>query len=175
MNEVMQAILTRRSIRSFSAREVSKELIQQVIQAGLYAPNGMNRQDVIFVAVTNQVLRDRLSAANRQIAGMPEGMDPFYGAPVVVIVLAPKSNGTGVYDGSLALGSMLLAAHSLGLGGIWIHRAKEEFERPEWKALLDQLGVQGDYEGIGHLALGYPAGDPPEAPPRKENRVYFAE
>ena len=175
MNEVMQAIRTRRSIRSFTAQEVPKELIQQVIQAGLYAPNGMNRQDVIFVVVTNRELRDKLSAANREIAGMPEGMDPFYGAPTVVIVLAPKSNGTGIYDGSLALGSMLLAAHSLGLGGIWIHRAKEEFEQPEWQSLLDRLGIQGAYEGIGHLALGYPAGEAPTASPRKENRVYYAE
>lgn len=175
MSEVLNAIKSRRSIRSFKPDPVSRELIDQVVEAGLYAPSGMGRQEVIIVAVTNKELRDRLSIVNREIGGFPDDLDPFYGAPVVLIVLGNKAQGTYLYDGSLTLGNMLLAAHALGLGGIWIHRAKEEFEQPEWKDLLAELGVAGDYEGIGHLALGYAAGDSPEAAPRKDGRVYYAE
>jgi len=175
MSEVLNAIKSRRSIRGFQPDPVSRELIDQVIEAGLYAPSGMGAQEVIIVAVTNKELRDKLATANREIAGFPGEMDPFYGAPAVLIVLGNRNHATYLYDGSLALGNMLLAAHSLGLGGIWIHRAKEEFEQPEWKALLAELGIQGNYEGIGHLALGYAAAELPEAAPRKENRVYYAE
>ena len=102
-------------------------------------------------------------------------MDPFYGAPVVLIVLADKKRPTYIYDGSLAMGNMMLAAHDLGLGSCWIHRAKEEFETTEGKDFLRSLGIEGDYEGIGHCVLGYVEGDIPEGAPRKENYVYYVE
>ena len=119
-------------------------------------------------------LRDRLSEMNREIGAFPEGSDPFYGAPVVLIVLAEKDRPNRVYDGSLVMGNMMLAAHSLGLGSCWIHRAKEEFETEEGKQILKGLGIEGEYEGIGHCIVGYPAVDLPEASPRHENRVYYA-
>ena len=119
--------------------------------------------------------RDKLAEANRKIGGWKEGFDPFYGAPVIFIVLADKSAFTHVYDGSLVMGNMMLAAHSLGLGSIWIHRAKEEFESEEWKKLLSDLGAEGDYEGIGHCAVGYIDGEMPAAAPRKPGRVYWVE
>ena len=103
---------------------------------------------------------------------MGSDKDPFYGAPVVLVVLADKSRPTCVYDGSLVMGNLMLAAHSLGLGSCWIHRAKEEFESPEGKALLTSLGIQGEYEGIGHCILGYPEGELPQPAPRKENWIY---
>ena len=127
------------------------------------------------IAVTNKELRDRLSAVNAKIAGMPEGTDPFYGAPVVLIVLGDKSMPTYVYDGSLVMGNMMLAAHSLGLGSRWIHRAKEEFQTEEYKKLLEDLGIQGEYEGIGHCIVGYADGEIPSASERKENRVFFVD
>ena len=99
--------------------------------------------------------------------------DPFYGAPVVLIVLADRSVPTYVYDGSLVMGNLMLAAHSLGIGSCWIHRAKEEFDSPEGRAILTDLGIDGDYEGIGHCILGYPMGDIPEAKPRKGNWKYI--
>jgi len=173
MNEVIRAIKTRRSIRKFQPEAPSRELIDAVIEAGLWAPTGINRQDVIIVAVTNRTLRDRLSAANAKIWG--RDADPFFGAPVVLVVLAEKGWRNCVYDGSLAMGSMMLAAHSLGLGSCWVHRAKEEFEMPEWQAFLRELGVEGEWEGIGHLVLGYPDGDAPKATERKPNRVFYAE
>ena len=105
------------------------------------------------------------------IGGWAEGFDPFYGAPALMIVLADKECPTGIYDGSLVMGNLMLAAHALGLGSCWIHRAKEEFDSDAGKALLTQLGIEGEWEGIGHCILGYPAEELPAAPPRKENRL----
>ena len=173
MNEIIKAMKDRRSIRKFKPDMVSKKDIDEIIEAGLYAANGMGRQAVITVAVTNKELRDKIAEDNRKIGGWDKGFDPFYGAPVILIVLAEKDWRNRVYDGSLVIGNMMLAAHSLGLGSIWIHRAKEEFETDEYKKLLKDIGVQGEWEGIGHCAIGYIDGDIPKPAPRKENRVYF--
>ena len=126
MNEIIKAMKERRSIRKFKPDMVSKRDIDEIIEAGLYAANGMGRQAVITVAVTNKELRDKIAEDNRKIGGWDKGFDPFYGAPVILIVLAEKDWRNRVYDGSLVIGNMMLAAHSLGLGSIWIHRAKEE-------------------------------------------------
>lgn len=173
MNDIIKAMEERRSIRKFKGDMPSKEDINQIIEAGLYAANGKGRQAAIVVAVTNENLRSRISETNRKIGGWDEGFDPFYGAPVILIVLADKNWPTHVYDGSLVMGNMMLAAHSLGLGSIWIHRAKEEFEMPEYQQLLDELGIEGEWEGIAHCAIGYPDGDAPAAAPRKNGRVFW--
>ena len=175
MNEIIKAMIERRSIRKFKSDMVSKKDIDEIIEAGLYAANGMGRQAVITVAVTNKELRDKIAEDNRKIGGWDKGFDPFYGAPVILIVLAEKDWRNRVYDGSLVIGNMMLAAHSLGLGSIWIHRAKEEFETDEYKKLLKDIGVEGEWEGIGHCAIGYIDGDIPKPAPRKENRVFFVE
>ena len=175
MNEIIKAMLERRSIRKFKSDMVSKKDIDEIIEAGLYATNGMGRQAVITVAVTNKELRNKIAEDNRKIGGWDKGFDPFYGAPVILIVLAEKGWRNRVYDGSLVIGNMMLAAHSLGLGSIWIHRAKEEFETEEYKKLLKDIGIDGEWEGIGHCAIGYIDGDIPKPAPRKENRVYFVE
>ncbi len=172
MNEVIKAMLERRSVRKFKPDMPKKEDIDAIIEAGLYAPSGMNRQSAIIVAVTDKEFRDKLAADNGKIRGK-EGEDPFYGAPVVLIVLARKDAFTGIYDGSLVMGNLLLAAHSLGLGSIWIHRAKEEFETEEYKKLLVDLGVDGEYQGIGHCAIGYADCPTPDPAPRKEGRVFY--
>ena len=175
MNDIIKAMEERRSIRKFKSEMPKKEDIDQIIEAGLYATNGMGKQAVITVVVTNKELRDKLSVANCKIGGWQDGFDPFYGAPAILIVLAQKDWANRVYDGSLVMGNMMLAAHSLGLGSIWIHRAKEEFEQDEWKKLLADIGVEGEWEGIGHCAVGYIDGDLPKAAPRKDNRVYWVE
>ncbi|MBQ9448158.1 MAG: nitroreductase [Victivallales bacterium] len=175
MNDIIKAMEERRSIRKFKADMPSKDDINQIIEAGLYAASGMGRQNVITVAITNKKLRDELADDNRKIGGWPDGFDPFYGAPVILVVLAAKSSPIRVYDGSLVMGNMLLAAHSLGLGSIWIHRAKEEFETDKYKQLLKKLGVEGEWEGIGHCAVGYIDGDHPQAAPRKPNRVFYVD
>ena len=172
-NEVLKAMCERRSVRSYKSDPVPQELIKQVVRAGTYAATGLNRQSPIILAVTNKEMRDKLSKMNADI--MCSDKDPFYGAPVVLVVLADKSVPTYVYDGSLVMGNMMLAAHTLGLGSCWIHRAKQEFDSMEGKAILAQLGITGDYEGIGHCIIGYPEGDLPAKKPRKENYVYWVE
>ena len=175
MNEVIKAMKERRSIRKFKAEMPSKADLEQIVEAGLYAANGRGRQAVITIAVTDKELRDKLSAVNNEIMGGPEGNDPFYGAPAILIVLANKEVPTAPYDGSLVMGNLMLAAHSLNLGSIWIHRAKEEFELPEYQELLKELGVDGEWEGIGHCAVGYVDGELPKAAKRKDNRVFWVE
>ena len=175
MSEAMNNMLTRRSIRKYKEDMVPKETIEQIMNAGIYAANGMGKQASIIVAVTNKEIRDRLSADNCKIGGWKEGFDPFYGAPVVLIVLADKSWANRVYDGSCVMENLMLAAHDLGIGSCWIHRAKEEFEMPEWKEWLKSIGVEGEYEGIGHCILGYSDGDEPKAAKRKAGRSYFVE
>ncbi len=173
MNEVLQTIKERRSVKKYKDTPVPKELIEQIIEAGLYAASGLNKQAPIVIAVTDKETRDLLSKLN---AGSDPFFrsDPFYGAPCVLVVLADKSAHTYLYDGSLTMGNMLLAAQSLGLGACWIHRAKETFESEEGKAILKKLGLEGDYEGIGNCIVGYPDMTPAEKP-RRENRVFYIE
>ena len=174
MNEVIRAMLERRSIRKFKPEVPKKEDLEQIIEAGLYAANGMGKQAAIVVAVTNREIIEKLSKVNAEIWGKKD-IDPFYGAPAILIVLAEKDWRNAAYDGSLVMGNLMLAAHSLGLGSIWINRAKQEFEMEEWKAWLKSIGVEGEWEGVGHCAVGYIDGDAPKAAPRKTNRVFWVE
>ena len=171
MNTELQALMERRSIRSYKPDMVPQELIDQVIEAGLYAASGHGEQDSIIVAVTNKEVRDKLSQMNRAIMGTTS--DTFYGAPVVLIVLAPKSNKNGIYDASLIMGNLMQAAHAVGLGSCQINRAKQEFESEEGKQLLKEWGIEGEYEGVGHCILGYINGKVPPALKRKPNRVFY--
>lgn len=175
MNNIIKAMKERRSIRKFKPELPKREEIDQVIEAGLYAASGKGQQAVITIVVTNKEVRDKLADVNRKIGGWDGEFDPFYGAPVVLIVLGKKDWPTHVYDGSLVIGNMMLAAHSIGLGSIWIHRAKEEFEQDEYKQFLKELKIEGEWEGIGHCAIGYFDGENPKAPARKENRVFYVE
>ena len=172
-NEIIKAMKERRSVRKFKQAMPPKEQIEQIVEAGLFAANGRGRQATITVAITNKELRDKLAKVNCKIGGWDAGFDPFYGAPVILVVLADRNCPTGIYDGSLVMGNMILAAHSLGLGSIWIHRAKEEFEMPEYRQLLKEFGVEGEWEGIGHCAIGYIDGKVPEATPRRDGRVFW--
>jgi nitroreductase len=157
MNTTINDIVTRRSVKKYLDKSVAVELIEEIVKAGTYAPTGMNRQSPIIIAVTNKELRDRLSQINAKILGTDN--DPFYGAPVVLVVLAKRDVNTRVYDGSLVMGNMMVAANSLGLGSCWIHRAKETFESAEGKEILQSLGISDDYEGIGNCIVGYAAPD----------------
>ena len=171
MNEVLNAILTRRSVRSYKPDPVPEDVLERILTAGQYAATGMNRQSPIILAVSNKAMRDKLSAMNAEIMG--SSGDPFYGAPVVLVVLANKAAPTYLYDGSLVMGNLMLAAHAEGLASCWIHRAKEEFESKEGKVILKELGIEGDYEGIGHCILGYADGEPKSAAPRKPDYVHY--
>ncbi len=173
MNEILQAIKERRSVRKYKPDMVPRELIEQIVEAGTFAASALNKQSAIIVAVTDKETRDQLARMNREIRGVES--DTFYGAPVVLIVLARLDSPHRVYDGSLVMGNMLLAAHALGLGSCWIHRAKEEFASEEGKELLRKWGVEGEYEGVGHCIIGYTEGEQPQARPRKSNYVYHVD
>ncbi len=172
MNEVIKAMHERRSERAFNGKAVPDALVDEIIEAGLYAANGRGTQCPVVVVVNDDETKAKLSDLNRRIGGWPEGFDPFYNAACYLWVLAPKDNPTYIYDGSLVMGNLMLAAHSLGVSSIWIHRAKEESECEEGRAILDGYGVPEGYVGIGHCAIGYSDGEPREAAPRKEGRVF---
>lgn len=174
MNETLKVLESRRSCRKFKKEMISEDDLNAILRAGTYAPTANNHQSPIIIAVTNKELRDEISEENRKIGGWAEGFDPFYGAPVILIVLADKAvTQNYIYDGSLVMGNLMNAAESLGLGSIWIHRAKQEFESDFGKKILEKLGIKGDFEGIGHVALGYKdEGGIKEASPRKENYIY---
>lgn len=175
MKEILDVIKTRRSIRKFKGDMIPKDKIDKIIEAGTYAATGKNKQSPIIIAITNKEIRDEFSKMNARIMGQDESFDPFYGAPVILIVLANKEIPTAVYDGTLVMGNLMLEAHELGIGSCWIHRAKEEFESEEGKQFLKSLGIEGEYEGIGHCALGYADGPVLEAPKRKEHWVYYVD
>ena len=173
MNETLKVLETRRSCRNFKPDMISEDDLKAIIRAGTYAATGMGKQSPIIIAVTDSKLRDELAEENRKIGGWGEGFDPFYGAPVILIVLAKKDVWTHVYDGSLVMGNLMNAAESLGIASIWIHRAKEEFESDFGKGILAKLGISEEYEGIGHCALGFASEPANEAAPRKPDYVYY--
>lgn len=178
MSQAIDMIKNRRSVRSYKDDMVPRDVLEKILEAGSWAATGMNRQSPIILAVTNRALRDRLSAINAQILngmGRDGSHDPFYGAPVALVVLADRNVPTCIHDGSLVMGNLMLAASELGVGSCWIHRAKETFDTEEGKAILKELGIEGDYVGVGNCVLGYPQGDLPAAKPRKEHYVIWAE
>ena len=172
MTSTLEDLKTRRSCRSYEPRQIAEEELRQVLEAGTYAPTGMGEQSPVIVAVQDPDTIEQLRRMNAAIMGAPEA-DPFYGAPTVLIVLASRSRPTYLYDGSCVMDNLLNAAHAVGLGSCWIHRAREEFDSDEGRALLKEWGIEGDYEGIGHCALGYRADALPAPAPRKDNYVYY--
>lgn len=169
-NTMLEALKGRRSVRKYTAQAVSREDIEKVAEAGLYAASGMGRQATKIIAITDKTLRDELSKMNAKIMG--NAGDPFYGAPVVLVVLCKSDCPTGVYDGSLVMGNMMLMASALGLGSCWIHRAKEEFESKEGKEILHSLGIDGEWTGVGHCILGH-TDEAPQAAARADGRVVW--
>lgn len=170
MNDTINNLLTRRSIKKYKGDMIPKNILDEIVKVGTYAPTGMNKQSPIIITITNKDIRDKLSRLNASIMGV--NYDPFYGAPVVLVVLADRNVPTYIYDGSLVMGNLMNAAHALGIASCWIHRAKEEFETEEGKKILKSLGISDNYVGIGHCILGY-SDEKKEASVRKENYIYY--
>lgn len=168
MNETINTLLTRRSVRRYKPDQVSDELLDTVLNAGQYAASGMNSQNTVLVAVRDSKTREQLSKMNAAVMGSSN--DPFYGAPCVVVVLANTTRGTWVEDGSLVIGNLMAAAHSVGLGSCWIHRAREMFDSDEGKALLKEWGLHETMRGVGNCILGYP-NEVPGDKPRLDGRI----
>jgi len=173
MNEVIKNMIERRSIRKFKDEQIKKEELEEILEAGKYAPTAMGLQSPIMVVVQDQETIQKLSKMNAKVMGTDN--DPFYGAPTVIVVLADKNRPTYIEDGSLVMGNLMNAAHALGIGSCWIHRAHQVFESDEGKQLLKQWGIKGDYQGIGHCILGYVDGEYPQAKARKEDYVYYVD
>ena len=173
MNEAMKNLLTRRSVRKYKADKVPREVLDQIIEAGMYAPSAKNRQPFMILCVTNEAMIDRMARLNAEVMGVnKDESDPFYGAPAVLVVLAKKDVPTRVYDGSLVMGNLMNAAHAMGLGSCWINRAYEVFECDAGMQILSGLGVTEDYEGVGNCIVGYFVGPVREAAPRQTRVVY---
>ena len=170
MNNTINDIMNRRSIRKYKPEQITREELDIILQAGICAPTGKNRQSPILIAVQNKEVRDLLSRMNAQVLGAD--VDPFYGVPTVVVVLAKADSPHAVQDGSLVLGNMMTAAKAIGLGSCWINRAREVFDSAEGKQLLARWGVEGDYIGVGNCILGYPD-EEPVMKPRKPDYIRY--
>ena len=170
MAETLTTLKTRRSCRAYKPEHIEEEKLNAILEAGTFTATGMGKQSPIIIVVKDPEIRETLRKLNAAVMGMD--IDPFYGAPDLLVVLASKSVPTYLYDGSLVMGNMMNAAADLGVASCWIHRAKEEFESEEGKAILKKLGIEGDYEGIGNLILGYAEKPAAEAAPRKGDYIY---
>ena len=168
MNDTIRNLKERRSVRAYREEQISEEQLQTILEAGTYAPSGMGKQSAIMVAIQDKETIAKLSKLNAAVMGAE--MDPFYGAPTVVVVLADRSSFTWFEDGCLVMGNLMNAAYAVGVDSCWIHRAKQTFETEEGKALLRAWGLKDTLIGIGNCILGYPA-ETPEARPRLDGRI----
>lgn len=169
MNDMLTLLTTRRSIRKYQSTPIKEEELQAILEAGTYAPTAMGQQSPIIVSIENKELRDRISKLNASIMGSDH--DPYYGAPIIILVFAPKDKSTHIQDASCVLLNMMLAAHSFGIGTCWINREKEMFETAQGQALMKEWGINTSYEGVGALVLGYPDGDAPKPKERKADYI----
>ena len=171
---MLDVIKNRRSCRNFdSNKEVEQEKIQEIVQAGLLAPSGMGRQDAAIIVIKDKKIRDAYAKYNALAGGFPENMDPFYGAPVILLVVC-KKNPYPELDGAAVIENMLLEATAEGLSTCWIHRAKAELEMKEVQELLMDTGLDfSNYVGVDHIALGYGVGGKPKEKVIKENRAFY--
>lgn len=170
MNEVLKAIAQRRSVRKYKAEQIKEEELNAILEAGTWAASGMGAQSAVMVAVQDPVTIRRMSRFNAAIWGRPE-TDPFYGAPTAVVVLADSEKINWLQDGSLVMGNLMLAAHSLGIGSCWINRTMQYFDTPDGKELLKDWGLPETLRGVGTCVLGYPDGEIPAPKPRKEGYI----
>lgn len=177
MNETIKNLKTRRSIRKFTDEQISDEDLKTILETGTYAPTARGAQSPKIVVIQDPKTIREFSAWNRSYfpVDVPEDMDPFYGAKTLLIVLADSTMPTYVEDGSSVLAVLVNAAHAVGVGSCWIHRAREEFSSEKGKELLEKWEIPESYEGIGHVVLGYPDMEAPEPLPRKKDYIHYVD
>lgn len=171
MNEVMKCLLERRCVRKFKAEQVKEAELNAVVKAGMFAPSGMNKQSAVMLVIQDNEVIAKLSKLNAEVMGA--SIDPFFGAPTVIVVLSDKNVRTYVEDGSLVMGNMMNAAYAVGLDSCWVHRAREVMNTEYGRKLVRDAGFGDEYEGIGNLVLGYRDGDLPDPKDRRDGRVAY--
>lgn len=171
MNDKIEFLKTRRSIRKYQEKQITDKELETILDVGTYAPTAMGKQAPIIVAVQDKETRDLLSKLNAAV--MNGKADPFYGAPTVIVVFGKGDSGCCIQDASCVMSNLLNAAHALGLGSCWINRAKEMFETPEGKELMKKWGIPDNYEGVANCIVGYIDGEIPEPKPRKEGYIHI--
>lgn len=180
MESTLEDLKSRRSVRKFSEKVVSRDDLEKILEVATYAPTGLGAQSPKILVIQRKDIIDRISKWN--LSYFPEDIkeqldddyNPFFGASTLIIVLADGNAHTCVEDGSLVIGNILNAAHAIGIGGCWIHRAREEFDSLQGKELLKVWGIPENYIGIGHVILGYPASDfEPRITPRKDDYIVY--
>lgn len=177
MNQTINDLKTRRSIRKFKDEQISDEDLKIILETGTYAPTGRGAQSPKIVVIQDEEKIKELSAWNRSFfpVEVPEDLDPFYGAKTLLIVLADSEMPTWIEDGASVLAVLVNAAYAVGVGSCWIHRARDEFASPKGKELLNEWGIPERYEGVGHVVLGYADMEAPEPLPRKEDYIHFVD
>lgn len=191
-NEMMETIMHRRAIRRFEEKQVDETALQQILQAGLYAPSAGGRQGVLFAVSQDKETNERLGRIKRansnprmatatsyvskeqpSIADDPTLKNAFYDAPTVITLFAPKNFLFSAEDCAVAAENMMLAADSLGVGSCYIGQGWTAFADPYGQEVLRRWGIRTDYYAVMQLLLGYPReGDRHPTPkPRKDERI----
>lgn len=180
MESTLNDLKNRRSVRMFDDKVVSREDLDKILEAGTYAPTGMGLQSPKILVIQRKDIIDRLSEWNLSFfpddirENLADDYTPFFNASTLLIVLADKNMPTCVEDGSLVIGNILNAAHAIGVGACWIHRAREEFDSPQGKELLKVWSIPDNYIGIGHVVLGYPSSEfVARETPRKDDYIVY--
>ncbi len=169
MNPVLDAIKTRRSTRAFTDRKVEKQVLEALVEAARYAPSGMNRQTWKFTVVQNPQVIETLAALIRTELDRSEDYC-FYHANALILTSNERESPHGVEDCACALQNIFLAAHSMGVGSVWINQFKGICDRPAVRAVLDELGLPDNHIVLGVAALGYSA-EPSKTVEKKANVV----
>ena len=174
MNEMLKLMHDRRSTRAYRPEPLQEAVIQQILEAGRFAPSGMNKQLNHFYVITDpNYLADLTALVSRKMENY-RNKDFRYGAPVLVLVTNQKESTTCVQDASCAMENMMLAAFSLGVGSCWINQLRETCDVPEVRALLTEYGVPEDHIVVCSAAIGYIEKETP-AKPRHEGLVSITE
>lgn len=191
MSDAYETIMHRRSIRRFQTKQIRENELQQILEAGLYAPSAGGRQGVLFAVCQDREVNGKLGRIKRgnasprmatatayvskeqpSIADDPGIKNAFYDAPTVITLFGPKDFLFAKEDCAMAAENMMLAADALGIGSCYIGAGWQAFADPYGQEVLEKWQIRGDYYAVAQLVLGYPADSKVPTPkPRKEGRV----
>lgn len=175
MNDIVMNMLERRSIRQYEASAVSKEAMAEILNAGAWAPSAMNRQTWKLTGIINPDKVQKLAAAVKKALGVAESDDySFYHAPAFIIASNTKGYANAMADCACAMENMMLAAHSMELGTVWINQLKDTCNDAQVRALLTAFGVPEDHDVYACCAIGYGKGEA-KAPDRKAGATAIVE